>query len=91
MTCHLDSAEGAAAGGGARPPRWPSPRAPAARPSVKVVAALSGGVDSAVAAARAVDQGHDVVGVHLALAADPRDTYGAVMRFTTREIPGGQG
>lgn len=28
---------------------------------------MSGGVDSAVAAARAVDEGHDVVGVHLAL------------------------
>jgi len=34
---------------------------------VKVLAALSGGVDSAVAAARAVDAGHDVVGVHMAL------------------------
>jgi len=34
---------------------------------VKVLAAMSGGVDSAVAAARAVDAGHDVVGVHLAL------------------------
>jgi len=38
---------------------------------VKVLAALSGGVDSAVAAARAVDAGHDVTGVHLALASDP--------------------
>ncbi len=37
---------------------------------MKVVAALSGGVDSAVAAARAVDAGHEVVGVHLALARD---------------------
>jgi tRNA-specific 2-thiouridylase len=36
---------------------------------MKVVAALSGGVDSAVAAARAVDAGHEVIGVHLALSA----------------------
>lgn len=34
---------------------------------MKVLAALSGGVDSAVAAARAVDAGHEVVGVHMAL------------------------
>jgi tRNA-specific 2-thiouridylase len=34
---------------------------------MKVLAAMSGGVDSAVAAARAVDAGHEVVGVHLAL------------------------
>jgi tRNA-specific 2-thiouridylase len=32
---------------------------------------MSGGVDSAVAAARAVDAGHDVVGVHLALSRSP--------------------
>ncbi len=32
---------------------------------------MSGGVDSAVAAARMVDAGHDVVGVHLALSAAP--------------------
>jgi tRNA-uridine 2-sulfurtransferase len=38
---------------------------------VRVLAAMSGGVDSAVAAARAVDAGHDVVGVHLALSAKP--------------------
>jgi tRNA-uridine 2-sulfurtransferase len=38
---------------------------------LKVLAAMSGGVDSAVAAARAVDAGHDVTGVHLALSAAP--------------------
>ena len=38
---------------------------------MRVLAAMSGGVDSAVAAARAVDAGHDVVGVHLALSAQP--------------------
>lgn len=35
---------------------------------MKVLTALSGGVDSAVAAARMVEQGHDVTAVHLALA-----------------------
>ena len=35
---------------------------------------MSGGVDSAVAAARAADAGHDVTGVHLALARNPQ-TY----------------
>ncbi|ROP32390.1 tRNA (5-methylaminomethyl-2-thiouridylate)-methyltransferase [Couchioplanes caeruleus] len=35
---------------------------------------MSGGVDSAVAAARARDAGHDVTGVHLALARNPQ-TY----------------
>jgi tRNA-specific 2-thiouridylase len=34
---------------------------------MRILAAMSGGVDSAVAAARAVDAGHEVVGVHLAL------------------------
>ncbi|WP_346619737.1 tRNA 2-thiouridine(34) synthase MnmA [Blastococcus montanus] len=37
---------------------------------MKVLAAMSGGVDSAVAAALAVDAGHDVTGVHLALSPD---------------------
>lgn len=37
---------------------------------MRVLAALSGGVDSAVAAARAVDSGHEVVGVHMALSRD---------------------
>jgi tRNA-specific 2-thiouridylase len=39
---------------------------------MKVLAALSGGVDSAVAAARAVDAGHEVTGVHLALNSNPQ-------------------
>jgi tRNA-specific 2-thiouridylase len=33
---------------------------------------MSGGVDSATAAARAVDAGHEVTGVHLALSANPK-------------------
>jgi tRNA-uridine 2-sulfurtransferase len=40
--------------------------------SLRVLAAMSGGVDSAVAAARAADAGHDVTGVHLALSANPQ-------------------
>ncbi|HEX7106688.1 MAG TPA: tRNA 2-thiouridine(34) synthase MnmA [Acidothermaceae bacterium] len=39
---------------------------------MKVLAAMSGGVDSAVAAARAVEAGHDVTGVHLALSKSPQ-------------------
>jgi tRNA-specific 2-thiouridylase len=38
---------------------------------MRILAAMSGGVDSAVAAARAVDAGHEVVGVHLALSTAP--------------------
>ncbi|MBD2764611.1 tRNA 2-thiouridine(34) synthase MnmA [Kocuria sp. cx-455] len=38
---------------------------------MRVLAAMSGGVDSAVAAARAVDAGHQVTGVHLALSRTP--------------------
>lgn len=38
---------------------------------MKVLVAMSGGVDSSVAAARMVDAGHDVVGVHLALSTAP--------------------
>ncbi|MCS4534847.1 tRNA 2-thiouridine(34) synthase MnmA [Corynebacterium sp. HS2168-gen11] len=39
---------------------------------MRVLAAMSGGVDSAVAAARAVAAGHEVIGVHLALSRDPQ-------------------
>jgi tRNA-uridine 2-sulfurtransferase len=38
---------------------------------LRVLAAMSGGVDSATAAARAVDAGHEVTGVHLALSENP--------------------
>jgi tRNA-uridine 2-sulfurtransferase len=38
---------------------------------MRVIAAMSGGVDSSVVAARLVDAGHEVVGVHLALAKAP--------------------
>jgi tRNA-specific 2-thiouridylase len=37
---------------------------------MRVLAAMSGGVDSAVAAALAVDAGHEVTGIHLALSPD---------------------
>ena len=48
-------------------PRWPA----AGLSRVRVLVAMSGGVDSSVAAARMVDAGHDVVGVHLALSIAP--------------------
>ncbi len=38
---------------------------------MRVLAAMSGGVDSAVAAARVVEAGHEVVGIHLALSETP--------------------
>src|SRR5262249_30165305 len=51
------------------------PSGPVARFDVmRVLAAMSGGVARAVAAARAVDAGLDVTGVHLALARNPQ-TY----------------
>ncbi|MFG3253351.1 tRNA 2-thiouridine(34) synthase MnmA [Streptomyces sp. NPDC048172] len=49
----------------------PVPSAGPARP-LRVLAAMSGGVDSAVAAARAAEAGHDVTGVHLALSENPK-------------------
>lgn len=41
------------------------------RAPLRLLAAMSGGVDSAVAAARMVDAGHDVTGIHLALSPSP--------------------
>src|ERR1700744_2705406 len=40
--------------------------------ALKVLAAMSGGVDSATAAARAAEAGHEGTGVHLALSANPQ-------------------
>jgi len=52
---------------------------------MKVLAAMSGGVDSAVAAARAVEAGHDVVGVHLALSEAPAALRGGSRGCCSRE------
>ena len=55
---------------------------------MQVLAAMSGGVDSAVAAARAVDAGHDVVGVHLALSETPAALRGGSRGCCSREDAG---
>ncbi|MBA2464940.1 MAG: tRNA 2-thiouridine(34) synthase MnmA [Nocardioidaceae bacterium] len=39
---------------------------------MRVLAAMSGGVDSAVATARAAEAGHEVTGIHLALSRNPK-------------------
>src|SRR3954449_3241221 len=49
-----------------------APTGPGDGRRLRVLAAMSGGVDSAVAAARAAEAGHDVTGVHLALSANPK-------------------
>ena len=49
---------------------------------------MSGGVDSAVAAARAVDAGHDVVGVHLALSETPAALRGGSRGCCSKEDAG---
>ena len=48
---------------------------------MRVVAAMSGGVDSAVAASRMIEAGHEVVGVHLALSRSA--AYSAAKSSTT--------
>ncbi len=55
---------------------------------MRVLAAMSGGVDSAVAAARAVDAGHDVVGVHLALSETPAALRGGSRGCCSKEDAG---
>ncbi|MQA78674.1 MAG: tRNA 2-thiouridine(34) synthase MnmA [Streptosporangiales bacterium] len=52
---------------------------------LRVLAAMSGGVDSAVAAARAADAGHDVTGVHLALSRNPQSYRSGARGCCTRE------
>ena len=52
---------------------------------MKVLAAMSGGVDSAVAAARALDAGHDVTGVHLALSKNPQSYRSGARGCCSRE------
>ena len=46
---------------------------------------MSGGVDSAVAAARAVEAGHDVTGVHLALSKNPQSFRSGARGCCSRE------
>lgn len=53
--------------------------------TIKVLAAMSGGVDSAVAASRAVAAGYDVTGVHLALSAAPATLRQGARGCCTRE------
>ena len=53
-------------------PRGRRPASGVGRPAEGALAAMSGGVDSAVAAARAVEAGHDVTGIHLALSRNPQ-------------------
>ncbi len=55
---------------------------------MRVLAAMSGGVDSAVAAARAVEAGHEVVGVHLALSETPAALRGGSRGCCSREDAG---
>src|SRR5699024_3608236 len=56
--------------------------------AMRVLAAMSGGVDSAVAAARAVDAGHEVTGVHLALSTAPGSLRTGARGCCSREDAG---
>lgn len=55
---------------------------------MKVLAAMSGGVDSSVAAARMVDAGHEVVGVHLALSHAPGELRSGARGCCSKEDAG---
>jgi len=55
------------------------------RPSAQIMVALSGGVDSAVAAALLVEQGHEVAGAMLRLWAEPGPDEARVNRCCTPE------
>ena len=57
---------------------------------MRVLVAMSGGVDSSVAAARMVDAGHDVVGVHLALSAAPGTLRTGSRGCRERQLGGAQ-
>src|ERR1700728_3442822 len=54
---------------------------------LRVLPAMSGGVDSATAAARAADAGHEVTGVHLALSANPQSYRTGARGCATSEPP----
>src|ERR1700740_251415 len=55
---------------------------------LRVLAAMSGGVDSATAAARAVDAGHEVTGVHLSLSSNPQSSVRGARGCCTMEDAG---
>lgn len=52
---------------------------------MRVLATVSGGVDSAVAAARMVDEGHEVTAVHLALSPTPTATRSGARGCCSRD------